>query len=104
MPVAPLVGQALIGRDRSAVRNFKAGEVERVALAVDVIFEIFVETAERHIGALTEIFLERDVDRVGHHRPQLRIAQIARPGRRFDNGRSEEQTSALQSLMRSSYA
>src|SRR3546814_19007141 len=31
IPVAPLVGQALIGRDRSAVRNFKAGEVERVA-------------------------------------------------------------------------
>src|SRR3546814_13911543 len=51
-----------------------------------VIFEIFVETAERHIGALTEIFLERDVDRVGHKRPQLRIAEVERPGRRFDVG------------------
>src|SRR3546814_3919159 len=108
----PLFGDAFIGRNRSAVRNLEAGEVERVVLAIDIVFEIFVETAQRYIGALTEIFLDRDIERVGHQRPQFRIAQLERPGRRVDVGvvaprrieRSEEHTSELQSLMRISYA
>src|SRR3546814_2504161 len=60
--IPPLFGDAFIGRNRSAVRNLEAGEVERVVLAIDIVFEIFVETTQRYIGALTEIFLDRDIE------------------------------------------